>query len=186
MTRAPIEELQTFLAVARERSFTRAAAQLGVSPSALSHSVRGLETRLGVRLLNRSTRSVAPTEAGEHLARAVGPHFEGIEVELAALGALRDRPAGTLRITATEYVTEAILWPKVAKFLRDYPNVRVEIAIDYALTDIVAERFDAGCATAAWSRRTWLPCASAPISAWRWWARLPISRAGRCPKSRRT
>jgi len=106
--------------------------------------MRGLETRLGVRLLNRSTRSVAPTEAGEHLARAVGPHFEGIEAGLAALGALRGKPAGTIRITATEYVTEAILWPRVAKFLKSYPDVRAEIAIDYALTDIVAERFDAG------------------------------------------
>lgn len=144
MARANVNDLLAFLAVARERSFTRAAAKLGVSPSALSHTLRGLETRLGLRLLNRSTRSVAPTEAGERLARNISPHFDGIEAELAALNALRDKPAGTIRITATEHSTQTILWPTLKKFLRDYPDVKVEIVIDYGLTDIVAERFDAG------------------------------------------
>ncbi|HEX7338509.1 MAG TPA: LysR family transcriptional regulator [Rhodanobacteraceae bacterium] len=144
MARTNLNDLLVFLAVARERSFTRAAAKLGVSASALSHAIGGLEARLGVRLLNRSTRSVAPTEAGERLAGHIGPHVEGIEAELAALNVLRDKPAGTIRITATEHVAQTILWPKLASFLCDCPDVQVEIAIDDGLTDIVAERFDAG------------------------------------------
>ena len=133
-----------FLAVARERSFTRAAAQLGVSQSALSQTVRGLEARLGLRLLTRTTRSVAPTEAGERLLRTVGPRFDEIEAELAALSELREKPAGTVRITAGEHAAEAILWPALERLLPDYPDIKVEIVIDYGLTDIVAERFDAG------------------------------------------
>src|SRR5579875_695836 len=144
MTRERFNDLQAFLAVARSRSFTKAAAQLGVSPSALSHSMRGREERLGIRLLTRTTRSVAPTEAGERLLRTVGPRFEEIEAELAGLRELRERPAGTIRITATEHAADAILLPKIARLLRDYPEIKVEITIDYGLTDIVAQRFDAG------------------------------------------
>lgn len=144
MARANLNDLSAFLAVVRERSFTRAAARLGVSPSALSHTLRGLEERLGVRLLNRTTRSVSPTEAGERLRRAIGPRFDEIEAELNALGELRAKPAGTLRISSTEYVANAILVPKVAALLLRYPDLKVEISIDDRLVDIVAERFDAG------------------------------------------
>jgi len=144
MPRENLNDLLAFLAVARERSFTRAAAKLGVSPSALSHTMRELEARLGVRLLTRTTRSVAATEAGDRLLRTVGPRFEEIEAELAALRELREKPAGTIRITATEHATDTILVPKLTKLLRDYPDIKVEIAIDYGLTDIVAQRFDAG------------------------------------------
>jgi len=144
MPRANVNDLLAFLAVARERSFTRAAARLGVSQSALSHTIRGLEARLGLRLLTRTTRSVAPTEAGERLLRTVGPRFDEIEAELAALGELREKPAGTVRITAGEHAAEAILWPTLEKLLPDYPDIKVEIVIDYGLTDIVAERYDAG------------------------------------------
>ena len=144
MPRDNLNELTAFLAVAREKSFTRAAAQLGVSQSALSHTVRALEERLGVRLLTRTTRSVAPTEAGERLVRSVGPRLDEIEAELAALSALREKPAGTIRITAGEHAAEAVLWPAIARLLPDYPDSKVEIIVDYGLTDIVAERYDAG------------------------------------------
>jgi DNA-binding transcriptional LysR family regulator len=130
--------------VARERSFTKAAAKLGVSQSALSHTIRALEERLGLRLLTRTTRSVAPTEAGERLLRTVGPRMDEIDVELAALSALRDKPAGTIRITTGDHAAQAILWPAVARLLPDYPDIHVEIVVDYGLTDIVAERYDAG------------------------------------------
>jgi DNA-binding transcriptional LysR family regulator len=136
--------LPAFLAVARERSFTRAAAKLGVSQSALSHTIRGLEERLGLRLLTRTTRSVAPTEAGERLLQTVGPRFEEIESELAALSELREKPAGTIRITTTEHAAYAILWPKLAEVLPQYPELKLEIVIEQGLTDIVAGRFDAG------------------------------------------
>jgi DNA-binding transcriptional LysR family regulator len=144
MARHPIDDLAAFLAVARERSFTRAAAKLGVSQSALSHTIRGLEERLGVRLLTRTTRSVAPTEAGERLVRTVGPRLDEIDAELTALTELREKPAGTIRITTGEHSAEVILWPALAKLLPRYPDIRVELIIDYGLTDIVAERFDAG------------------------------------------
>ena len=144
MPRENINDLLAFLAVARERSFTRAAAQLGVSQSALSHTIRGLEERLGLRLLTRTTRSVAPTEAGERLLNSVGPHFEGIETALAALSALREKPAGTIRITSGDHAAGGILWPVIAKLLPDYPDIKVEIFVDNGLTDIVAERYDAG------------------------------------------
>jgi DNA-binding transcriptional LysR family regulator len=133
-----------FLRVARERSFTRAAAKLGVSQSALSHTMRGLEERLGVRLLTRTTRSVSPTEAGEQLLQRVGPRLEEIDKELGALSTLREKPAGNIRITTGEHAAETILLPALAKLLPSYPDIHVEIAIDYALTDIVSERFDAG------------------------------------------
>jgi DNA-binding transcriptional LysR family regulator len=144
MQRGHLDDLLAFLAVARERSFTRAAAKLGVSQSALSHTMRELEVRLGVRLLSRTTRRVAPTEAGERLAQTLGPRFEEIEAELTAISELRTKPSGTVRITATEYVADAILLPKLAKLLHNYPDIKVEIAVDYGLTDIVTERYDAG------------------------------------------
>lgn len=144
MKRGKLDTLLAFLAVARERSFTRAAAQLGISQSTLSHTIRELEERLGVRLLARTTRSVSPTEAGERLLRNVGPRFEEIEAELDALSDLRERPAGTIRITVGDHPYKSVLWPKLAKLLRDYPEIKVEIVIDNGLTDIVAERFDAG------------------------------------------
>ena len=144
MQRGNLNDLIAFFAVAQERSFTNAAAKLGVSQSALSHTLRELEARLGVRLLTRTTRSVAPTEAGERLLRTVGPRFAEIEVELAAIRDLREKPAGTIRMTATEYATDAILLPKLAKLLPAYPDIKVEITIDYGLTDIVAQRYDAG------------------------------------------
>src|SRR6476620_1033095 len=144
MPRDNIKDMLAFLAVAQERSFTRAAARLGISQSALSHTIRGLEGRLGVRLLTRTTRSVSPTEAGERLLHTVGPRLEEIEVELAAVRELRDKPAGTIRITATENATDTILLPKLAPLLREYPDIKVEVVIDYGLTDIVAERYDAG------------------------------------------
>src|SRR5947208_7103719 len=144
MQHGNLNDLLVFRAVATERSFTRAAAKLGVSQSALSHTVRGLEERLGLRLLTRTTRSVAPTEAGERLLHTIGPRFDEIESELAALSEFREKPAGTIRITATDYALETILWPKLKRFLRRYPDVKIEISVDYGLTDIVAERFDAG------------------------------------------
>ncbi len=144
MARDNLNDLLAFLAVARERSFTRAAAKLGVSQSALSHTIRGLEARLGLRLLTRTTRSVAPTEAGERLLRTVGPRFEEIDAELAALSELREKPAGTIRITAGEHAADAIVWPALARFLPQYPDIKVEIDVEHGLTDIVAERYDAG------------------------------------------
>jgi DNA-binding transcriptional LysR family regulator len=144
MPRENVNDILAFLAVARERSFTKAAAKLGVSPSALSHTIRGLEERLGLRLLTRTTRSLSPTEAGQRLLRNVGPRFEEIEAEIAALNELREKPAGTIRITAVDYAVDHVLWPKLTTLLREYPDIRVEIVIDYGLTDIVAQRYDAG------------------------------------------
>ena len=144
MAHENFNDLLAFVTVAREGSFTRAAAQLGVSQSALSYTIRGLETRLGLRLLTRTTRSVSPTEAGERLLRTLAPRFEEIEAELAALSELRDKPAGTIRITSAEHAADSILWPKLAKLLADYPDIKVEINFDYGMTDIVAQRYDAG------------------------------------------
>lgn len=144
MQRSNLNDLAALVAVARERSFTKASAKLGVSQSALSHTIRELEARLGVRLLTRTTRSVSPTEAGERLLQTVGPRLEDIDAELAALSELRDKPAGTIRLTATEFAADTLLLPKLTKLLRDYPHIKVEIMVDYGLTDIVAERYDAG------------------------------------------
>ncbi len=144
MSRLDLNDIAAFLAVAREQSFTRAAAQLGVSQSALSQTVRNFEAQLGVRLLTRTTRSVAPTEAGERLLRAAGPRLDEVEAEVAALGELRDKPSGLIRITAHDHAVKSVLWPGLARLLPDYPDIRIEIVIDYGLTDIVAERFDAG------------------------------------------
>lgn len=144
MPREMIADLVAFLAVAREASFTRAAAQLSVSPSALSHTIRKLEERVGVRLLVRTTRSVSPTEAGERLLRNIGPHFDQIQTELEGLAALRDRPAGTVRLTTGSHAAETILMPAVTRVMSGYPEVNIEINVDPGFVDIVANRFDAG------------------------------------------
>lgn len=144
MARDTISDLGTFLVVAREKSFTKSAAQLGLSPSALSHTIRLLEERLGVRLLTRTTRSVSLTDAGERLLQTVGPQFEEIDAALSALTELRDKPAGTVRITAGEHAAERVLWPAIERLLPDYPDIKVEIVVDNGLTDIVTERYDAG------------------------------------------
>src|SRR3979411_1107532 len=143
MQRRNLDDLSAFLIVAREGSFTKAAAKLGVSQSALSYTIKEREARLERRLLTRPTRSVSPTAAGERLLRNVGPRIEEIEEELSALSELREKPSGTIRITATEYASNAVLLPKLAKLLREYPDIKVEIISDYGLTDIVAQRFDA-------------------------------------------
>ena len=144
MRRETFSDLLAFLAVAQDRSFTKAAAKLGVSRSALSHTLRGLEARLGLRLLARTTRSVSVTAAGERLLAALGHRIEEIEAELDRLSELREKPAGTIRITAHEHALNAILLPALSKFLPQYPDINVEVTIDYGLTDIVAQRFDAG------------------------------------------
>lgn len=136
--------LTAFLAVAKHRSFTRAAAQLGVSQSRLSQTIRALEERLGIRLLTRTTRSVAPTEAGVHLMRTVGPRLEDISTELAGLQTFGAKPAGLVRIASTENAAKSVLWPALRKVLPDYPDIRVEVVIDYGLTDIAADGLDAG------------------------------------------
>jgi len=137
-------DVLAFVHVVREGSFTRASALLGVSPSALSHAVRGLETRLGVRLLTRTTRNIATTEAGERLFNSVAPRFDDIDAEVAAVKDLRDKPVGTIRITSAEHAATSVLWPKLSKVMRDYPDINVEISIDYTMADIVSQRFDAG------------------------------------------
>jgi DNA-binding transcriptional LysR family regulator len=144
MARRSVDDLLAFIEVARELSFTRAAAKLGVSPSALSHSMRGLEERLGLRLLTRSTRSVTLTAAGDRLLQSIGPRLDEIHAELAALGELRDKPAGSIRITVDEHGFNSALWPALRKLLPRYPDIKVEVAIENGFTDIVAERFDAG------------------------------------------
>lgn len=144
MQRNNLNDLTAFFAVARERSFTKAAAKLGLSQSTLSHTMRELEARLGVRLLTRTTRSVATTTAGERLLQSLAPRFDEIDAELARLRDMRDSPAGTIRVTAGEHPAIAVLWPALAKMLPAYPDIHVEVVVDYGLTDIVAERYDAG------------------------------------------
>ena len=144
MPQARLDDVEVLLTVAREGSFTRAAALLGVSQSALSQTVRTLEARIGIRLLDRTTRSVAPTEAGARLLARVAPRLAEVREEIAALSALKDKPTGTIRITADEHGARVALWPRLAPLLRAYPDVNVEIVTDYGLTDIVAERYDAG------------------------------------------
>lgn len=144
MARDNINDILVFLAVARERSFTRAAAKLGMTQSALSHIVRSLEERLGVRLLSRTTRSVSPTEAGERLIQNVAPRLEEIEAEIADISDLGGKPVGTIRITAIDHVIERILWPRIAPLLPQYPDLHVEFSADYRIVDIAAERFDIG------------------------------------------
>ena len=144
MQRTNLNDLVAFMTVARERSFTRAAAKLGISQSSLSHLIRDLEARLGIRLLTRTTRSVSLTKVGERLLGNVGPRLDEVEKELASLQDLRDQPRGAIRISSTDYATDTILWPRLMPFLRQYPDISVELITDYGLTDIVAERFDAG------------------------------------------
>ena len=144
MPKDSYNDLLAFIAVAREQSFTRAAAQLGVSQSAQSHLIRALEAKMGVRLLTRTTRSVSPTEAGERLMRSIAPRFQEIEAALMAVGELRDKPAGTIRITATENAADTVLWPKLAKVLPRYPQIKVEITTESRFIDIVTERYDIG------------------------------------------
>lgn len=139
-----LNDLAAFMVVAKEQNFTRAAKKLGVSQSALSQTVRGLEAQLGLRLLNRTTRRVVPTEAGERLLASVGPRIDEIQQQLMVLSELRDKPAGTIRLTSTEYAAESILWPAVEKLVEAYPDIKVEILTDYGLVDIVKDRFDAG------------------------------------------
>jgi DNA-binding transcriptional LysR family regulator len=144
MQRENLSDLAAFVAVARELSFTAAASKLGVSQSALSHTIRQLETRLGVRLLTRTTRSVSPTQAGERLLQTAGPRIEEIETELSAIRELREKPAGIIRLTATEFAIESILMPKLRKVLAEYPDIKIEMIVDYGLTNIVSEQYDAG------------------------------------------
>lgn len=144
MARDRLNELQAFIAVARERSFTRAAAKSGVSQSALSHTIRQLEERLGVRLLTRTTRAVSPTDAGARLLQGIAPHFDEIEAQVDALSELRDKPVGNIRIVASDYAINYVLWPKLRAFLPRHPDIKVELFLDNGLSDIVTERFDAG------------------------------------------
>lgn len=144
MARENLNDLSAFVAVAQAHSFTKAAARLGISPSALSHAMRGLEERLGVRLLARTTRSVAPTAAGERLLTVVLPHLQGIESELSALNLLRDVPAGTIRLTASEHAAYTVIYPVLARLAADYPEIKIEVNVDNMLADLVAGRFDAG------------------------------------------
>lgn len=144
MRREDLIDLNAFMAVAEERSFTRAAARLATSQSALSHTVRRLETRLGVRLLTRTTRSVAPTEAGERLLAGLGPALQTIADELASLNNLRDEPSGTIRITLSEHAADTLIWPALKRVLPNYSDINVELSIDAGMADIVADRFDAG------------------------------------------
>lgn len=144
MNNAKINDLQAFLAVAQEQSFTKAAARLGVTPSALSHTVRALEQRLGIRLLARTTRNVSPTEAGDRLMHSIAPLLEQISAELEALGELRDKPSGTIRISCTDDQIELCIRPMLAHFLQDYPDIILEFYVDYGFTNVVKERFDAG------------------------------------------
>ncbi|MCC3704843.1 LysR family transcriptional regulator [Rouxiella badensis] len=133
-----------FITVAQERSFTRAAAKLGVSQSALSQTVRTLESRLGVRLLTRTTRSVSTTDAGTRLLETASPRLAEVQAEMAAIAEMRDKPSGTLRITASEHAADTLLWPRLARFLKEWPDIRVEVSVDYGMTDIAAESYDMG------------------------------------------
>jgi DNA-binding transcriptional LysR family regulator len=144
MAKENLNDLQAFVVVARERSFTRAAAQIGLSRSALSHAMLGLEARLGVRLLTRTTRSVSTTEAGARLLDTVAPRLQEIEAELGQLSAMRDKPAGTVRITAHDHAIGTALWPRLMPLLKQYPEIQIEFSVDYGFTDIAAQRFDAG------------------------------------------
>ncbi|WP_175796248.1 LysR family transcriptional regulator [Burkholderia anthina] len=144
MLKENLSDLQAFVVIARERSFTRAAAQLGLSRSALSHAMLGLEARLGIRLLTRTTRSVTTTEAGTRLLNAVAPQFDEIELELDSVSAMRDKPAGMVRITAHDHAIVTSLWPRLLPLMRDYPDIQIEFSVDYGFTDIAANRFDAG------------------------------------------
>ena len=144
MKKARVDDLQAFVAVARDQSFTKAAAKLGVTPSALSHAMRALEARLGIRLLSRTTRNVSTTEAGDRLMRSIAPLFAQLEAEVEALGELRDKPSGTVRVTCTDDAIELHLRPMLSEFVRTYPDITLELFVDYGFTNVVEERFDAG------------------------------------------
>jgi DNA-binding transcriptional LysR family regulator len=144
MARDNIIDILLFFEVARQRSFTRAAVKLGMSQSSLSHIIRDLEARLGVRLLNRTTRSVSPTEAGERLLKNVAPRLEEVNAEISAVSDLNGKPAGTVRITAIDHIVDTLLWPRLATVLPEYPDLKVEIHSDYKLIDIAADRYDIG------------------------------------------
>ncbi|HFI8069357.1 TPA: DNA-binding transcriptional regulator PgrR, partial [Escherichia coli] len=144
MKREEIADLMAFVVVAEERSFTRAAARLSMAQSALSQIVRRIEERLGLRLLTRTTRSVVPTEAGEHLLSVLGPMLHDIDSALASLSDLQNRPSGTIRITTVEHAAKTILLPAMRTFLKSHPEIDIQLTIDYGLTDVVSERFDAG------------------------------------------
>ncbi len=174
MLKENFNDLISFLMVARERSFTKAAAKLGVSQSALSHSIRGLEERLELRLLTRTTRSVAPTEAGERLANSLEPRFAEIESELDALSEMRARPAGNIRITAGEHAVDSVLWPVLKSFLAEYPDINVEITVDNTLTDIVTGRFDAGIRLGEQVAKDMVAVRIGPDRVWPWSAPLLI------------
>ena len=186
MRREELVDLNAFATVAEEQSFTRAAAKLGTSQSALSHTIRRLEARVGVRLLTRTTRSVAPTEAGERLLKSLGPALDNIAESLASLSELREKPAGTIRITTSEHAAHAALWPTLEKLLPSYPDVHVELNIEDGFTDIVEQRFDAGVRLGNRSPRTWWRSASARICAWPSSARPPTSPQIRNLRRRRT
>ncbi|MDO5624070.1 MAG: LysR family transcriptional regulator [Pseudomonadota bacterium] len=162
MLRENIQDLLAFVLVARERSFTKAAAQIGVSQSTLSHTIRALEERLGLRLLTRTTRSVSPTEAGERVLEGIAPLLTEIEAELAALIELRDQPGGLVRISSTDYATNTVLWPRLAPVMHQWPGLRIEIVTDYALGDIVAQRVDIGIRSGAQVARDMIAVRIAP------------------------
>jgi len=176
------DDLASFAAVVRERSFTRAAAQLGVSQSALSQTVRALERHLDLKLLNRTTRSVAPTEAGDRLYRAVAPRFTDIEAELAVLGELRGKPAGSVRITATAHAAQALVWPRLRAWLPSYPDIQIELSSDNRFIDIVAERYDIGVRLGADVARDMIAVRMAPdmrmavVGSPDYFARRPVPR----------
>jgi DNA-binding transcriptional LysR family regulator len=176
------DDLAAFAAIVRVRSFTRAAARLGVSQSALSQTIRALERRLDLKLLHRTTRSVAPTEAGERLYQTVGPRLADIEAELAVLGELRGRPAGTVRITASEHAVRTLVWPRLGPWLAAYPDIRVEMSADNGFTDIVAERFDIGVRLGADVARNMIAVRMAPdmrlvvVGSPQYFARRPAPR----------
>ncbi len=144
MDRRDLTDMLWFMAVAEERSFTKAAARLGTSQSTISHTIKQLEARLGLRLLTRTTRSVNPTEAGERLLRALGPRIQDIETDIDALMAIRDKPSGTVRLTLSDHALNWIVWPRLEPVLHDYPDIHVEFSIDNGFRNIVEERFDAG------------------------------------------
>ncbi|SFJ90058.1 DNA-binding transcriptional regulator, LysR family [Bosea sp. OK403] len=144
MAREDFNDLIWFLAVAEERSFTRAAAKLGITQSTLSHTIKRLETRMGIRLLTRTTRSVAPTDAGERLKQSLAPRVAEVEAEIAALMAYRDKPAGTIRLTLSDHGLESVVWPKLRPVLGAYPDIKLEFSIDNGLRNIVEDGFDAG------------------------------------------
>ena len=184
MVRRNLNDLLSFVTVAREGSFTRAAALLGVTQSALSQAIRGLETRLEIRLLTRTTRSVSPTAAGERLMNAIGHRFDEIEAELDLLTELRDKPAGTVRITCGDHVARTMLLPKFTPLLRDHPDIKLEFDVNYGFRDIVEDRFDAGVRLGDTIDKDMIAIRSGRSCAWLRWLHRPTSRCTQAPKPR--